>query len=149
PHQPRHVEPKQVIDQISVQIAKQAKDGADTIKVQLKPVDLGRIEIKLEVQDGRVQAHVTADSKDTLALLQKDARGLEKALQDAGLKTEGQMTFSLAGDGQQAQGGNQANQNGARRRSRLAAAAAAGSNDNATAAEAPRTGRRSGVDIKV
>ena len=103
-----------------------------------------------EVQDGRVHTHVTADNKDTLAMLQRDSRGLEKALQDAGLKTEGSMTFSLAGDGQQAQGGNEANQQrGGRRRSRLSAAAASTEAGTTAAAETPRTGRRAGVDIKV
>lgn len=147
PHQPRHVDPKQVIDQVSVQIAKQAKTGADTIRVQLKPVDLGRIEIRLEVQDGKVTAHVTADSKETLAVLQKDARGLERALQDAGLKTEASsMTFAQSGDGQQTR-----NDAKPARRSRLAARAAKVGGDVPAelAAQPMRSGGRPGVDIKV
>ncbi|HSV29476.1 MAG TPA: flagellar hook-length control protein FliK, partial [Candidatus Omnitrophota bacterium] len=149
PQQPRHVDPKQVVDQISVQISKQAKDGGDTIKVQLKPTDLGSIEIKLEVQDGRVTAHVTADNKDTLAALQKDARGLEKALQDAGLKTEqGALTFSLSNDNKQAQ--QEAGQQGKPgRRSRLARAHEASQIGAASAAQPLRAGGRSGVDIRV
>lgn len=146
PHQPRHVDPKQVIDQVSVQIARQAKGGADTIRVQLKPVDLGRIEIRLEVQDGKVTAHVSADNKETLAVLQKDARGLERALQDAGLKTEASsMNFSLSGDGQQAR-------NDAKpvRRSRLSRAAKPAEDAPQQAAAQPmRSGGRRGVDIKV
>lgn len=147
PHQPRHVDPKQVIDQVNVQIAKQAKNGADTIRVQLKPVDLGRIEIRLEVQDGKVTAHVTADNKETLAVLQKDARGLERALQDAGLKTEASsMTFSQSGDGQQMR-----NEAKPARRSRLAARVGnvGGEASAEVAAQPMRSGRRSGVDIKV
>lgn len=146
PQQPRHVDPKQVIDQVSVQIAKQAKGGADTIRVQLKPVDLGKIEIRLEVQDGKVTAHVSADSKDTLAILQRDSRGLERALQDAGLKTEASsMNFSLSGDGQQAR-----NDAKPARRSRLAhAAKAVGDAAPQAAAQPMRSGGRPGVDIKV
>jgi flagellar hook-length control protein FliK len=106
--------PAQVLDQISVQINKQAKDGVDSIKVQLRPEELGRIEIKLEVsKDGSVQATVTAENKETLAMLQKDSAGLAKALSDAGLSTDsGSMNFNLRGEGQQQFAGNSNSQNG-------------------------------------
>ena len=103
------------MDQVSVQIAKQVKDGVDRISVKLNPQELGRVEIKLEVaKDGSVQATVTAENKDTLAMLQKDADGLAKALADAGLTTDaGSMNFNLRGDGQQQQfAGNANGQNG-------------------------------------
>jgi len=54
--------------------------------------------------DGRVSAVVTADNKDTLDLLQRDQRALERALQDAGLKADsGSLSFNLRGGGE---GGN-------------------------------------------
>ena len=53
--------------------------------------------------DGRVIAVVTADNKDTLDLLQRDARELERALQNAGLQTDsGSLSFNLRGQGDQA-----------------------------------------------
>lgn len=45
---------------------------------------------------------VTVERPETLELLQRDARGLERALQDAGLRTDsGSLNFNLRGDGQQ------------------------------------------------
>ncbi|MBC7908045.1 MAG: flagellar hook-length control protein FliK [Rhodospirillaceae bacterium] len=150
---PRFQLPKQeeVMNQVSIQILKQAKNGSDSIKVQLKPVELGAIEIKLEVaKDGTVSAVVTADNKDTLAMLQKDSSNLQKALEDAGLKTDSNsMTFNLREGHQQAQ--QNGNDGSGRRRSRLSAAAAADAAANVQAAQAQarwNTGR-AGVDIKV
>ncbi len=52
-----------VLDQVSVQITKALKAGVDRINIQLKPANLGRIEVNLELsQDGRVAAVVTADN---------------------------------------------------------------------------------------
>lgn len=101
----RQPTPTTVMDQVSVQIDKQVKDGVDTIKVKLNPQELGRIEIKLDVsKDGSVQATVTAENKDTLAMLQKDAPALAKALSDAGLSTDaGSLSFNLQGDQSQQQ----------------------------------------------
>lgn len=152
---PRTQMQAQVMEQVSVQIDKQVKDGADTIKIQLKPHELGKIEIKLEVSaDGRVSATVTADKPETLAMLQKDAKGLEKALEDAGLKPDSTATtFSLKG-GEQQQNADRGNNNTRSRRGRNRSAG--GGEDaqlaGAGAAQAARgrtLGGRSGVDISV
>lgn len=142
---------KEVMDQVKVQIAKQGANG-DTIKVQLKPVELGSIEVKLDVaKDGSVSGVVTADNKDTLAMLKNDSRTLEKALSDAGFKTDaGSLTFNLRGEGQQ----QTAQDQNTSRRSRRAALAAAGGldatqNGAAAQAQARFAGGRSGVDIQV
>lgn len=102
--QPRFTVAQQAaVDQVSVQISKAIKDGVDRINIQLRPENMGRVEVRLEVTDGRVAATVTADSKETLDMLQKDARELERALQQAGLQTDnGSLSFSLRG--QQGQG---------------------------------------------
>jgi hypothetical protein len=143
---------QQVMEQVSVQIDKAVKDGADTVKIQLRPLDLGKIEVKLEVIDGRVSATVTADKPETLALLQKDSKGLEKALEDAGLKPEANSTsFNLrGGENQQAADRGNTNQRSGKGRGRgqgigpetVGATAA-------QAAQSNRPGLRSGVDISV
>lgn len=142
---------KEVMDQVKVQIAKAGANG-DTIKVQLKPIELGSIEVKLDVaKDGSVSGVVTADNKDTLAMLKNDSRSLEKALSDAGFKTDaGSLTFNLRGEGQQ----QAAQDQNTSRRSRRAALAAAGGLDAtqsgaAAQAQARFAGGRSGVDIQV
>jgi flagellar hook-length control protein FliK len=90
---------RSVVDQISVNVGKAVKAGIDRIEIRLRPENLGRVEVRLEVHhDGRVTAAVTADNRDTLELLKSDARGLERALQDAGLKADsGSLSFSLRG----------------------------------------------------
>lgn len=88
-----------VAQQISVQISKAVKAGVDQIDIQLRPKELGRIDVRLELAgDGRVSATITADNRETLELLRTDARGLEKALDDAGLKADSNsLNFNLRG----------------------------------------------------
>ncbi len=94
------------VDQVAAQINRALSGGKDRITLQLNPSELGRVDIKLDLgTDGSVKAVVSVDRPDTLDLLQRDLRGLEKALQDAGLKPDsGSLSFSLKGEGQNSQG---------------------------------------------
>ena len=50
------------------------------------------------MQDGRAAATIIADRPETLELLQRDSRGLQQALQDAGLKSDSaNLSFNLGG----------------------------------------------------
>ena len=91
-----------VADQVSVQIKKGAGAGLDKITIKLNPLELGRVDIKMETNDqGLTRALIVVERPETLDLLQRDARGLEKALQDSGLKTDsGSLNFSLHQDKQ-------------------------------------------------
>jgi len=93
----------QAIEQVAVQLHKTVKDGKDEMTIQLRPAELGKIEIKLEFSaDKKVHGTVVADNAATLSLLQKDSDVLQRALQDAGLQADaGCLQFSLRGDGQQ------------------------------------------------
>ena len=88
---------QQVVDQIKVSITRAAKAGIDKVNIQLKPEALGRIDVKLEMSDDqKVKVTVTADNKDTLALLKNDSSSLERALNDAGLRTDSaNLQFNL------------------------------------------------------
>jgi len=99
PPLPPNIQSRALTGQIAVQIQKSVAQGLDQIKIQLKPAELGRVEIKLDVmQDGRVAATIIADRPETLELLQRDARGLQQALQDAGLKSDAaNLSFNLGG----------------------------------------------------
>ncbi len=90
-----------VVDQLAVHIVKAAAEGMDKISIKLRPAALGHIEIQLELShDGRIAAVVTAEKSETLELLQRDARGLERALQEAGLRTNSDsLNFNLRGEG--------------------------------------------------
>lgn len=86
-----------VLHQVVVHVARAAADGSDRISIKLVPADLGRIDVQLEFgPEGRVQAVFAADRPHTLDLLQRDARALERALNDMGLRADsGSLSFSL------------------------------------------------------
>ena len=82
---------------LAVEIAGRAIAGKNRFEIRLDPPELGRIEVRLDVdRDGNVTSRLTVDRADTFDLLRRDAAGLERALQDAGLKTAGnELQFSL------------------------------------------------------
>ena len=86
--------------QVAILITRAVQDGVHRVSLRLHPAELGRVNVELEIAaDGRVQAMVTAEKQDTLDMLQRDSRLLEKALQDAGLKTSSDsLTFNLRGE---------------------------------------------------
>lgn len=122
---------RQVQNQVAVHITRAAAQGLDKIAIQLKPQDLGRIDVKMELGgDGQVRASVLVEKPETLELLQRDARGLERALADAGLKTGGDgLQFSLRGEGGAGHGARGDGADGAA--SRTASADAAHGTDSA------------------
>lgn len=82
---------------VAMEIAGKALEGKNRFEICLDPPELGRIEVRLDVdKDGNVTSRMTVDRADTLDLLRRDATGLERALQDAGLKTaDNSLQFSL------------------------------------------------------
>ena len=119
---------QQIIDQIKVSITRAAKAGLDKVTIQLKPHELGRVDVQLEMsEDHKVRVTVTADNKDTLALLQNDQRTLERALNDAGLRTDSNnLHFSLRSDSDAQNAANEGRNGG-----KNAAAADNGATDDA------------------
>jgi chemotaxis protein MotD len=82
---------------VGVEITSKALAGNNHFEIRLDPPELGRIQVHLNVdRDGNVTSRVIADRHDTLDLLRRDTTGLERALQDAGLKTsDNSLQFSL------------------------------------------------------
>jgi len=82
---------------LAIEIASRAKDGAREFQIRLDPPELGRVDVKLNVdKHGQVNTHLTVDRPETLDLLRRDAQSLERALQQSGLKTsDGNLEFSL------------------------------------------------------
>lgn len=81
---------------VGAHIAKHSSEGKTEFTLRMDPEDLGRIDVKLEMgHDKTVRAVVSADNPQTLDLLQRDSRALERALADAGLKTDsGSLSFA-------------------------------------------------------
>jgi flagellar hook-length control protein FliK len=90
-----------VTDQAVVLINRAIAQKSDRMTIQLKPADLGNIEVKLDFsRDGHVHIAVLADRQDTLDLLQRDAKALQQGLQDAGIKSDTtNLSFDLRRDG--------------------------------------------------
>ena len=139
--------PPPASEQVVLQLRRAVADGIDRLTVQLKPASLGRVDVQMEVgHDGRLQAVISAERPETLHMLQRDARALTTALNDAGLQTDsGSLSFNLRGQtGDQAGGNDRLAHDGA-------PASRAGGADDGDDADAPITltlgaGR---VDIKV
>ncbi len=97
---------------IALQIARNVQKGINRFDIRLDPPELGRIDVRMEVQrDGHVAAHLTVESAQTLDLLQRDQRALQQALTDAGLQANSDsLSFSLrdqsTGGGAQGSAGN-------------------------------------------
>ena len=63
---------KEVIDQVKVNITKSAVKGVDKVEIQLKPEDLGHIEVKMQIgKDGKLQAHIVASRPETAEILRE------------------------------------------------------------------------------
>mgnify|MGYP003571131297 FL=1 len=87
---------------IALQIAKHVQKGVNTFEIRIDPPELGRVDVKLDVAaDGRATAHLVVEKAETLDLLQRDAKALQQALQDAGLEADQDtLSFSLKDEGQ-------------------------------------------------
>lgn len=89
------------IGQVPVTIGLRSLQGSSEFQIRLDPAELGRIEVKLEIDKARgtVMTHLVVDRPDTLAMLQRDAGQLQQALSQAGLDASSGVGVSLRGDG--------------------------------------------------
>ncbi len=85
------------LPQIAFELARQVQDGNTRFQIRLDPPELGRIDVRLDIdQSGQVNARLTVEKSETLDLMQRDQRGLERALQQAGLDSgKTNLEFSL------------------------------------------------------
>jgi flagellar hook-length control protein FliK len=82
---------------LAVEIVSQAHAGKHSFEIRLDPPELGRINVRLDIDhDGNVTSRLVVDRSETLDLLRRDASQLERALQQAGLKmSDNALQFSL------------------------------------------------------
>lgn len=101
-------------DQVLVNIKNAVADGLSQIKIQLHPEELGKVEVHLTTTaDGKTGISITADNRQTLSMLQNEARALQDALRDIGLKTDaGSLNFNLRDSQQDARNSSKQQQGG-------------------------------------
>ena len=102
---------------IAVEIATQARAGNNRFEIRLDPPELGRIDVRLDVdQDGNVKSRLVIERADTYDLLRRDSSTLERALQQAGLKTsDNGLEFTLRDQGNAQRDAREQNQHNAER----------------------------------
>jgi len=89
------------IPNVAFEIMRQVRAGMQRFEVRLDPPEMGRIDVRMEVDGNNVTARMVVERAETLDLLQRDARVLERALQQAGLNADrANLQFSLKQDGQ-------------------------------------------------
>ena len=140
--------PQVPVQAIAAEITANVQIGRSRFEIRLDPPELGRIDVRLDVdRQGNVTSHLIVEKASTLDFLRRDAQQLERALQDAGLKTsDNSLQFSLRD--QQQQSDRQAEREPPAQRLLVA-------DEETTAAEAAgRTygrmiGLRGGLDIRV
>jgi Meckel syndrome type 1 protein len=70
-----------------------------SVTLTLEPAELGQVEISIERQGETASVRVVAERPETLALLQRDGRELERALHAVGLGERGTtLSFTLSGE---------------------------------------------------
>ena len=81
---------------VSVAIA----GGTAKLSVTLDPAELGRVEISIDRTGDTAEVRVFAERPETLMLLQRDQRELDRALTQAGMGTDGRgLSFSWSDGG--------------------------------------------------
>jgi flagellar hook-length control protein FliK len=82
---------------VALQIQRNYNAKVDTFTMQLEPMNLGRLEIKMKfTRDGAVKAQLIAEKPETLSMLQKDQPQIQRLLQQAGLDVDdGALSFDL------------------------------------------------------
>lgn len=95
------------LPQLAFELVRQVNDGNTRFQMRLDPPELGRIDVKLDIdKSGQINARLVVEKSETLDLMQRDQRALERALQQAGLDaSKTNLEFSLKqspfGGGQQ------------------------------------------------
>jgi flagellar hook-length control protein FliK len=104
------------IPQVAFEVFRQFQAGNSRFQIRLDPPELGRIDVKLDLdKHGTINARMVVERPETLDLMQRDQRALQQALNQAGLDAgKTNLEFSLrqspfsheqfAGQGQQGNG---------------------------------------------
>lgn len=98
---PPRAAPLPVDQQVVRALSHAVAQGIDRVHVALEPQDLGLVEITLEVgRDQATHAVIRAERPETLELLQREARAIEKLIVASGLRSDGlQLELGLRQDG--------------------------------------------------
>lgn len=84
---------------LAAQMARRLDDGVTRFDLQLNPGDLGRVDVRLEIDAaGGIRAAFTFEDAHAAGELGRRADELQKSLESAGFNLSGGLTFDVAGD---------------------------------------------------
>jgi flagellar hook-length control protein FliK len=104
---------------VGMEIAKVAKGDGDSLFIRLDPRDMGRVDVRLSFdRDGVLRAVMSVDSPAALDMLRRESGELNRALTEAGVRSDGQsLRFDSRADGGAGQSGAQGGSQGDQARS--------------------------------
>ncbi|TPQ48635.1 hypothetical protein C2U72_22750, partial [Prosthecomicrobium hirschii] len=105
-------------DQVAAAVQGAAARSDKRLEIRLDPPELGKVDIRMQIgTDGEVRAHLVVERAETLDMMLRDQRGLERSLEQSGMKlADNGVSFSLRQDGGQPGGDGWRNPYGADRR---------------------------------
>ena len=80
--------PVSLVDQVGKQISKSILRGDQLVTIQLKPPDLGKVNIKMDIKDHILKLSMTAEHHSVKELLLNNIHELKEALVQHGVKLE-------------------------------------------------------------
>ncbi len=98
-----------VAKQTILQIQKLADQGGGTVRLQLHPESLGKVDIELKIADGAVRGVISVQSPEVLEQLARDLHILKQGLSDAGFSLADEGMKFLLTDGDDDDAGNATN----------------------------------------
>ncbi len=106
------LEKSQVGRQVNMHIQPLLEQGGGTVRLQLNPVELGKVTVELTIAEGKVHGAIAASEPRVVEQLARELHTLRQGLADAGLKVSEQginlMLSSDNGNGQFGQQGQNA-----------------------------------------
>jgi flagellar hook-length control protein FliK len=138
---------------LAAQMARRLDDGITRFDLELNPGDLGRVDVRLEIDAaGSVRAAFTFEHAHAANELGRHADELQKSLESAGFNLSGGLSFDVSGD--RSQGRGMAWSDGREGRAQPQQPSAPEPSrevpgDIADALNGRRTAARSGVDIRI
>jgi hypothetical protein len=94
------IEPPPVMEQVGgplvsfLRLGKQGGDGEQVVKIQLQPESLGRVDVKISLNDNQISTHIVTDTHMVRDLIDANQTSLRTALQEQGLQV-GDMWVSV------------------------------------------------------
>ncbi|MFM8375184.1 MAG: flagellar hook-length control protein FliK, partial [Phenylobacterium sp.] len=138
---------------LAAQMARRLDDGITRFDLELNPGDLGRVDVRLEIDAaGAVRAAFTFEHAHAASELGRRADDLQKSLESAGFNLSGGLSFDVSGDRSQSRNPAWSDSRDNRPQTAQAPTPEApreGLGEIADALNGRRTAARSGVDIRI